>query len=58
MLLALTNCDIENNGGRLKVLFLKFVQQNIKFYICFPINGTQLIYFINNTLKYMYCLKL
>ena len=27
-------------------------------YICIPTNCTQLIYFINNTLKHMYCLKL
>ena len=27
-------------------------------YICFPTNCTQLIYFIDNTLKHMYCLKL
>ena len=29
-----------------------------KLYICIPTNCTQLIYFINNTLKHMYCLKL
>ena len=28
------------------------------FYICIPTNCTQLIYFINNALKHMYCLKL
>ena len=27
-------------------------------YICIPTNCTQLIYFINNKLKHMYCLKL
>jgi len=30
----------------------------IELYICIPTNCTQLIYFINNTLKHMYCLKL
>jgi len=31
---------------------------HFKLYICIPTNCTQLIYFINNTLKHMYCLKL
>jgi len=33
-------------------------QYTISLYICIPTNCTQLIYFINNTLKHMYCLKL
>ena len=38
------------------VLF--FIGAIFKLYICIPTNCTQLIYFINNTLKHMYCLKL
>ena len=38
------------------VLF--FIRVIFKLYICIPTNCTQLIYFINNTLKHMYCLKL
>ena len=38
------------------VLF--FIRAISKLYICIPTNCTQLIYFINNTLKHMYCLKL
>ena len=38
------------------VLF--FIRAIFKLYICIPTNCTQLIYFINNTLKHMYCLKL
>ena len=38
------------------VLF--FTRAIFKLYICIPTNCTQLIYFINNTLKHMYCLKL
>ena len=30
----------------------------LHFYIYIPTNCTQLIFFINNTLKYLYCLKL
>ena len=32
--------------------------KDLRLYICIPSNCTQLIYFINNTLKHMYCLKL
>jgi len=35
-----------------------FIRAISKLYICIPTNCTQLIYFINNTLKHMYCLKL
>ena len=35
-----------------------FIRAISKLYICILINCTQLIYFINNTLKHMYCLKL
>ena len=38
-----------------KTSFNKFL--NV-LYIYIPTNCTQLIYFINNTLKHMYCLKL
>ena len=38
------------------VLF--FIRAIFKLYIYIPTNCTQLIYFINNTLKHMYCLKL
>ena len=31
---------------------------NAQLYICIPTNCTQLIHFINNTLKHMHCLKL
>ena len=36
---------------------LFFIRAISKLYICIPTNCTQLIYFINNTLKHMYCLK-
>jgi len=38
------------------VLF--FIRAISKLCICIPTNCTQLIYFIDNTLKHMYCLKL
>ena len=37
---------------------LFFIRAIFKLYIYIPTNCTQLIYFINNTLKHMYCLKL
>ena len=46
----------DNNNNNLFVLF--FICAISKLYICIPTNCTQLIYFINNTLKHMYCLKL
>ena len=39
-------------------LYCFFIRAISKLYICIPTNCTQLIYFINNTLKHMYCLKL
>ena len=44
---------------RLSIHFfvLFFIRAIFKLYICFPTNCTQLIYFINNTLKHMYRLK-
>ena len=39
-------------------LCIVFIRAIFKLYICFPTNCTQLIYFINNPLKHMYCLKL
>ena len=36
------------------VLF--FIRAIFKLYICIPTNCTEIIYFINNTLKHMYCL--
>ena len=35
-----------------------WAERRIILYIYIPTNCTQLIYFINNKLKYMYCLKL
>ena len=35
-----------------------FIRAISNLYICIPTNCTQLIYFINNTLKHMYCLNL
>ena len=53
--------EMHHIGQQLKefhffVLF--FIRAIFKLYICIPTNCTQLIYFINNTLKHMYCLKL
>ena len=39
-------------------LYCLFIRAIFKLYICIPTNCTQLIYFINDTLKHMYCLKL
>ena len=39
-------------------LCIVFLRAIFKLYIYIPTNCTQLIYFINNTLKHMYCLKL
>ena len=46
----------QRNAFHFFVLF--FTHAIFKLYICIPTNCTQLIYFINNTLKHMYCLKL
>jgi len=44
--------------NKLQYFFGFFIRAISKLYICIPTNCTQLIYFINNTLKHMYCLKL
>ena len=43
-----------------RYFFIFFTKSNFHtyLYIYIPTNCTQLIYFINNTLKHMYCLKL
>ena len=47
-----------NNTKDFHFFVLFFIRAIFKLYICIPTNCTQLIYFINNTLKHMYCLKL
>ena len=49
---------INNNTIIFYFFVLFFIRAISKLYICIPTNCTQLIYFINNTLKHMYCLKL
>ena len=50
--------DVSRNIDVLHFFVLFFIRAIFKLYICIPTNCTQLIYFINNTLKHMYCLKL
>ena len=53
---ALKSYNILSYEFHFFVLF--FIRAIFKLYIYIPTNCTQLIYFINNTLKHMYCLKL
>ena len=57
MSLALLFHHLLLNMFRISFLWF-FIRVISKLYICIPTNCTQLIYFINNTLKHMYCLKL
>ena len=59
--------ELINSQGQIYFKDVHFCTKNLlsinsehvkKLYICIPTNCTQLIYFINNTLKHMYCLKL
>jgi hypothetical protein len=46
-----------NVTGDFHFFVLFFIRAIFKLYIYIPTNCTQLIYFINNTLKHMYCPK-
>ena len=46
------------HNEEINLISLVFIRAISKLYICIPTNCTQLIYFINNTLKHMYYLKL
>ena len=50
--------DFRTSPNDIHFFVLFFIRAISKLYICIPTNCTQLIYFINNTLKHMYCLKL
>ena len=50
--------NISKQKDTFHFFLLFFIRAIFKLYICIPTNCTQLIYFINNTLKHMYCLKL
>ena len=45
------------SGPQFHFFILFFTRAIFKLYIYIPTNCTQLIYFMNNTLKHMYCLK-
>ena len=50
--------DVSDQTFLFHFFVLFFIRAIFKLYICIPTNCTQLIYFINNALKHMYCLKL
>jgi hypothetical protein len=53
---ALGSPSLLNHISYLYIVY--FTRAIFKLYIHIPTNCTQLLYFINNTLKHMYCLKL